>query len=333
MNYQAPLVSVISPCYNRGNLIEEMIKSILNQTYTNWELLLVDDGSDESTIQLLRKYTDVDSRIHLIRRTNEKKGACSCRNIGFMASKGDYVIFLDSDDFLSPVALSQRVDFIEKKNLDFAVFIGFVYQEVIVGKLIQKKEKDIARILLKLEPYCIPGAVMIKKTSLVNSNILWDENIKSFQDIDFFLSLSLRCVNYDTADGLPPDFFWRKHKMGNIGDKLTSIKHIESHQYLYKKMYAVIVSNDEWFKKYGPDLRLWGGKLLIIYFGNGDYKVSEALFEALRTVDNIYSTINISFFRWCAKNYCKHKLIVRTALYLIYPNIFGIPPKRRIFKK
>jgi len=331
MNKQNTLVSIISPCFNRGNLVEDMIKSILNQTYTNWELLLVDDGSDESTIKLLMGYVAIDNRIHLIKRTNEEKGACSCRNIGFEASKGDYVLFLDSDDFLSPYALSQRVDFLRKKNLDFAVFGGFIYNGTIVGNVIQKREKDIVYLLLKVEPYCLTGAALIKRSILISHNILWDNNIKSFQDVDFHLSLSLCGVNYDTAIDLPPDYYWRLHEQGNIGKQINSIGHIKSHQYLYQKIYAKITENDELSNKYRRALRRFGGKLLLISF-SGDYKMSEALLEAMKNTDKAFDIVYVSIFRWCAKNYIKHIWIVRILLYLLYPCIFGIPPTLNFFK-
>jgi len=100
---ESSLVSVIIPAYNRADLVEETLDSILNQTYTNWECILVDDGSTDGTIQLLKEYALKDPRFIVLSRDDDrKKGANACRNIGLENAKGDYIIFFDSDDLMTP---------------------------------------------------------------------------------------------------------------------------------------------------------------------------------------------------------------------------------------
>ena len=92
-----PLVSVIMPSYNAERFIEEAIASVQAQTYKNWELIVIDDGSKYSTKEIVKKIAEKDKRIRLL--INEKNmGVAKTRNRGLDISQGDYVAFLDSDD-------------------------------------------------------------------------------------------------------------------------------------------------------------------------------------------------------------------------------------------
>ena len=92
-------VSIIIPTFNRGCLLEETLQSILKQTYTKWECIIVDDGSTDNTEKIVEKYIKSDSRIQYYKRPEtRKKGANSCRNYGFKLAKGEYINWFDSDD-------------------------------------------------------------------------------------------------------------------------------------------------------------------------------------------------------------------------------------------
>jgi len=95
-----PLVSVITPFYNREDYIEKCIDSIIGQTYANWELILIDDGSDDNTASICKSYMEKDKRIRLI-SNDGNRGVAYSRNKGLDAMKGEYIIFVDSDDFIS----------------------------------------------------------------------------------------------------------------------------------------------------------------------------------------------------------------------------------------
>jgi glycosyltransferase involved in cell wall biosynthesis len=99
-----PLVSIVMPAYNEERFIAETIGYVQQQTYTNWELLVVDDRSNDSTQAVVASFAEKDERIKLIIRNREPKGAQACRNIGVMTASGQYILVLDSDDIIRPYA-------------------------------------------------------------------------------------------------------------------------------------------------------------------------------------------------------------------------------------
>lgn len=98
-----PLVSIIVPCYNQAQFLDEALQSVLAQTYTNWECIIVNDGSPDNTEELAEKWVSKDSRFIYLKKKNG--GLSSARNTGLEVAKGDYIQFLDSDDFLDKTKL------------------------------------------------------------------------------------------------------------------------------------------------------------------------------------------------------------------------------------
>lgn len=118
-----PLVSVIVPCYKVEQYLPNCIESVIHQTYDNWELILVDDGSPDACGKICDNYGQHDERIKVIHKKNG--GLSSARNAGMKVMTGTYVTFLDSDDFLHPEALKIIVCYALEKNADI-VQCGFV---------------------------------------------------------------------------------------------------------------------------------------------------------------------------------------------------------------
>lgn len=104
-----PLVSIIIPCYNREKYISQAIDSVLNQTYQPIEVIVVDDGSQDNSINVVKKYGN---RISLIEQAN--RGVSAARNTGFKAAQGSYIIFLDSDDWLSNNIVESHIQTLNK---------------------------------------------------------------------------------------------------------------------------------------------------------------------------------------------------------------------------
>lgn len=116
-----PLVSIIIPTYNRAHLIGETLDSILAQTYENLECIIVDDGSTDTTFEVVGEYLKKDTRFQYHQRPNERpKGANACRNYGFELSKGEYINWFDSDDIMMPNKIEVQIRILSNKY-DFSI--------------------------------------------------------------------------------------------------------------------------------------------------------------------------------------------------------------------
>ena len=111
------LVSIITPSYNTSKFIEECIRSVLDQSYTNWELIIVDDCSSDNSCEMIRKYND--KRIQLF-ELDSNVGAAEARNVAIRQAKGKYIAFLDSDDLWEPQKLEKQISFMQKKDIAFS---------------------------------------------------------------------------------------------------------------------------------------------------------------------------------------------------------------------
>ena len=112
-----PLVSIITPLYNSEAFIEDTITSILNQTYSNWELLLIDDCSTDNTIKIAEHFVSKHPNIKLI-KNQVNSGAAISRNKGITEAKGNFIAFLDADDLWKPNKLEVQVSFMQTNNCD-----------------------------------------------------------------------------------------------------------------------------------------------------------------------------------------------------------------------
>lgn len=112
------LVSIIMPAYNCVDYIAESIRSVQNQTYQNWELIVADDNSTDGTVNTVRSMAADDNRIHLL-ETDINLGPAAARNRAINAAQGNYIAFLDSDDIWFPDKLSRQISFMEQTGYDF----------------------------------------------------------------------------------------------------------------------------------------------------------------------------------------------------------------------
>lgn len=118
MNTNVPLVSIVTACYNSEKYISKTIKSVLNQTYQNWELLLVDDCSSDNTMSILKEFQKADGRIRVL-GLKKNSGAAISRNKAIEEAKGRFIAFLDSDDKWLPLKLEKQIDFMLKNGYHF----------------------------------------------------------------------------------------------------------------------------------------------------------------------------------------------------------------------
>ncbi|MBD0400834.1 glycosyltransferase family A protein [Flammeovirga sp. EKP202] len=188
-------LSIIIPVFNRVQLIQQTLNSIINQTYNNWECLLVDDGSTDGTQEILEKYTLKDSRFILIHRDREPKGAPTCRNIGLERSNGDYVIFFDSDDIFKSDCFFNRVNkFTTNPSYDALIFSGASFElDVKVSKEITRLGHGINDSTDYLRNYVLGNVNWITASPIWRREYInqyrWDEDIINWQDPEFHIRL------------------------------------------------------------------------------------------------------------------------------------------------
>jgi glycosyltransferase involved in cell wall biosynthesis len=213
------LISIIVPSFNRADLIAETLNSVFSQTYQKWECIIVDDGSSDNTINIINYFIEKDSRFSFIKRNRFPKGAPTCRNIGLELAKGDYIVYLDSDDLLAPFCLEQRVSlFNQNQSCDFLVFKNILFQEEPIEKgfywNIDTDEDDLSRFL-RMDALWQTSGPIYKKEFLIKIGG-FKENLLFWQDYDLHLRCLLKKGIYLKFFDLPVDVYIRDGRKDTI---------------------------------------------------------------------------------------------------------------------
>lgn len=185
-----PLVSVIIPLYNAELYVGEAIESILGQTYPNIEVIVVDDGSTDKSLEAAKKYES--EKVHVYHQENS--GAPVARNYGFRMSKGDYIQYLDADDLLTPNKIEKQVVALESARENAIATSTVTILEGEKKRLWQMPEiyhnyENGFDLLVDLWRYFIPSlvpGVYLTSRKLIEQSGGWDETLKKNQDGDFF---------------------------------------------------------------------------------------------------------------------------------------------------
>ena len=177
------LVSVIVPCYNQAQYLSEALDSLLAQTYENWECIIINDGSPDNTEEVALNYCARDKRFVYIYQENQ--GVVVARNNAIHASRGEYIISVDSDDWIEPDCLEMCLHEIQKAN-----DIKLVYFDAeLFGKrtgLFKLADYSLGRMLVS---NCIPVFAMFKRSDYDKTSG-YNENMKNgLEDWDFWLSM------------------------------------------------------------------------------------------------------------------------------------------------
>lgn len=247
MDNQEVLVSIVVPCYNCKEYIEEFIDCILKQNYCNWELIMVDDGSTDGTISMIDKFVEMDNRIIFRRRYKGLKGSVVCRNIGQSIVNGKYIIHFDADDIVPPFCLEQRVLFMEQNSgVDYASFPG---QSVKKDGTIMKKsrlwgknpQKDLIECFLSVNyPFSVWNNIY---KANVFKNELWDENVKIYTDFSYILPVLLKGYSHLFAENAEYDYFYRNGVAGAMTSNFISDEKYNSTKYLFAKTMESLENN------------------------------------------------------------------------------------------
>lgn len=204
-------ISVIVPVYNAENFLDRCVQSILNQSFANFELILIDDGSTDNSLQIIKKYENVDKRVRGF--SNENSGPALTRNFGIEKSRADYVMFIDSDDYIDTGYLQNYFNAIKDRGDD--LIIGG-YKRVIGDKtkFVLKLKNDEFSKYVVTAPYCR----IISKKFLNDNNIRFlDTN--SSEDVYFNLMIYNKTNKISIINDVGYNYFYNKDSISNTAHK------------------------------------------------------------------------------------------------------------------
>ncbi len=221
------LVSIIMNCHNGEKFLSESLKSVLNQTYRNWEIIFFDNVSNDSSKEILKKFND--KRIKYF-RTNELLDLYNARNLAIEKCNGDYISFLDTDDLWVPDKLDKQLNFI-KQNKQFKI----VYSNYYV--LNDKKKKKFVKhkmqlpsgsITQKLLDYYSLGIATVLLEKSIFKKFKFNEIYNIIGDFDYFIRLSQK---FEIGSIQEPLAFYRLHE-SNFSTKKSNIYIKELEQWI-----------------------------------------------------------------------------------------------------
>ncbi len=211
------LVSIIMPSHNCGEFVEEAIRSVLAQTYQNWELLFVDDNSQDNTLDIVKAIAKDDARIRIF-ENKEKLGAAISRNIALQEAKGRWIAFLDSDDIWEPQKLERQVDFMEKNGYAFSYheYIEIDEKSNELGVLVSGK-KCVGKwgmysccwpgCLTVMYDANIVGLIQIKDIKRNNDTAIW---LKAIRKADCYLLKECLAKYRKRNNSITPEKIWQR---------------------------------------------------------------------------------------------------------------------------
>ena len=184
-----PLVSVIMPAYNASDYIQEAINSIIAQTFTDWELIIIDDGSTDTTAEIVAQNINKEHRIKYFYQQNEKQS--KARNLGISHAHGTYIAFLDADDISLSERFAKQVAFLEA-NHDVVV-CGSWFSIIGSDRIIKLPEHHDAIKLALLKGNCMAhSSVMTRKQILDEFPVVFEISKEPAEDYDLWVRLVLK---------------------------------------------------------------------------------------------------------------------------------------------
>lgn len=228
MNSRNPLVSVITPVYNGEKYVAETIKSVLEQTYKNFELVIVDDASTDDTVRIISEFKKKDSRIRLI-KLESNQGAAVARNTAIENSNGQFIAFLDSDDLWLPEKLEKQLNYMLDNDIAFSFtkYVRIKEDGTLTKNVSKAPEKVTYTDLMK---HCVIGCL----TVMINRNKVQDlqmENIRTRQDYALWLKITKTGLK---AYGFPEVL--AKYRLGNKSISSNKFKAAKMQWKVYREI-------------------------------------------------------------------------------------------------
>lgn len=235
------LVSVIIPCYNAERWLSEAIDSCLKQTYSAVEIIVIDDGSTDGCLDIIKSYGD-----KIIWESGPNRGGNHARNRGFALSKGEYIQYLDADDYILAEKIARQVCFLEETGAD-VVYGDWRHQHhqqngetFLEDVKITGTQPDILESLLA-NWWVSPACILFTRTAVEKSDG-WDENLKAGQDRDFFISVVMSGAKVVYQPGCYSIY----RRYGNVTVSTSSqVRCLESHLSIVENAERKLLEQDK----------------------------------------------------------------------------------------
>lgn len=290
-------VSVIVPVYNAERHIEKCVKELLHQTYRNYEVIFVNDGSTDNSVEMLKKYRELD--VPTIILSKENGGQATARNLGISKASGEFVCFVDIDDHICEDMLERLVEAQEKTNADLVWCDAFVEKngQIIgtINKNMEARKDEIVQFLLNnASPWC----KLVRKKLLVENNLFFPQ-IRFYEDVAVVPSYALYADVISYVD--KPLYYYVLHEGSTM------------HQPVYTPKLECIFDSFEnlksLFVETGKDV-FYQNEMEYLYIEHMLHAASLRFFkfkEGKRQLDKIVTVFEEHFKQWKKNPYFKEK--------------------------
>lgn len=325
------MISIIVPIYNVENYIKECIDSILNQSYTNFELLLIDDGSTDSSFNICKKYESIDRRVKVYQKNNG--GVSSARNMGLEKATGEWITFIDSDDYLLN---NHFLEDLEKAthylNIDYCITSGctkFGQEKIVFNQPgVQLSTNSILKHIIGLNQIYLSPWGRLFKTSIINNNkIRFLEGLHYAEDCYFNIEYLNHVKQSSVVDN--KGYYYREnsssitHNYRSYTHYLEFLTNLFKQYHQFKHTYKIHQIDD-----YFIGFHLIGNSLSIIqdlYHSKYNYKERR---KAIETLKEIISKTDKKYTKYLTNYKIKIKFkIILLPFYisnLIHKVIYGL---------
>jgi glycosyltransferase involved in cell wall biosynthesis len=237
-------ISIITPCYNAEPYIARTIQSVQNQTITDWEMIIVDDGSNDNSADIIKDFASKDARIKLFQKENG--GSASARNMGLALAQGEFIQFLDADDTIEPTKIERQITLMEQELLDVTYSDYCMVNEDGTHEDKKGHTFNLFKLLIGWGLFgTIPFHAFIYRHEFLRQNkILSSSEIREREDWDFHIKVFSATTRIQRLKGYCGAHYYRtptgktscgsisKIKVGTIKYLIFKIKHIKGYKQL-----------------------------------------------------------------------------------------------------
>ena len=198
MQSHESFVSVVIPAYNAASFLEETVQSVFKQTYSQWEIIIVNDGSTDNTEDIVRSFRD--DRITYVKQKNA--GVAAARNKGALYATGEFIVFFDADDIMTPEFLSERVNALKSdETIGYAGGLIQSFPELNIRKAATDPVNEI--LFFSTSVATVPSNYVFRRDLLIKNNITFNQELSSSADRFFILEVSkfAKGINVQTGKG------------------------------------------------------------------------------------------------------------------------------------